>query len=68
MSVPIFMILKGMKKLDDEMDQKVKQARIEAAQFQPLDDKDLKAVKVTIFVMIIATLPVAAYMVLSLLI
>ena len=27
MSVPIFMILKGMKKLDDEMDQKAKQVR-----------------------------------------
>jgi AMMECR1 domain-containing protein len=68
MSVPIFMILKGMKKLDDEIDQKAKQARIEAAQFQPLDDKDLKAVKATIFVVIIATLPIATYMVLSLLI
>lgn len=68
MSVPIFMILKGMKKLDDEMDQKVKQARIEAAQCQPLDDKDLKAVNATIFVVIIATLPVATYMVLPLLI
>ena len=68
MSVPIFMILKGMKKLDDEMDQKAKQARIEAAQCQPLDDKDLKAVNATIFVVIIATLPVATYMVLSLLI
>ena len=68
MSVPIFMILKGMKKLDDEIDQKVKQARIEAAQCQPLDDKDLTAVNATIFVMIIATLPVVTYMVLSLLI
>jgi hypothetical protein len=68
MSVPIFMILKGMKKLDDEMDQKTKQARIEAAQCQPLDDKDLKAVNATIFVVIIATIPVATYMVLSLLI
>ena len=68
MSVPIFMILKGMKKLDDEIDQKAKQAQIEAAQCQPLDDKDLKAVNATIFVMIIATLPVATYMVLSLLI
>lgn len=68
MSVPIFMILKGMKKLDDEMDQKAKQVRIEAAQCQPLDDKDLKAVNATIFVVIIATLPVATYMVLSLLI
>ena len=67
MSVPIFMILKGMKKLDDEMDQKAKQARIETAQYQPLDDKDLKAVNATIFVVIIATLPVATYMVLSLL-
>lgn len=68
MSVPIFMVLKGMKKLDDEIDQKVKQARIEAAQCQPLDDKDLKAVNATIFVVIIATLPVVTYMVLSLLI
>lgn len=68
MSVPIFMILKGMKKLDDEIDQKVKQARIEAAQCQPLDDKDLTAVNATIFVVIIATLPVVTYMVLSLLI
>lgn len=68
MSVPIFMILKGMKKLDDETDQKVKQARIEAAQCQPLDDKDLKAVNATIFVVIIATLPIVTYMVLSLLI
>ena len=41
---------------------------IGAAQCQPLDDKDLKAVKATIFVVIIATLPVATYMVLSLLI
>ena len=68
MSVPLFMILKGMKKLDDEMDQKAKQARIEAAQCQPLDDKDLKAVNATIFVVIIATLPIVMYMVLSLLI
>lgn len=68
MSVPIFMILKGMKKLDDEMEQKAKQARIEAAQCQPLDDKDLKAVNATIFVVIIAALPIATYMVLSLLI
>ena len=68
MSMPVLMILKGMKKLDDEMDQKVKQARIEAAQCQPLDDKDLKAVNATIFVVIIATLPVVTYMVLSLLI
>lgn len=68
MSVPIFMILKEMKKLDEEMAQKAKQARIEAAQFQPLDDKDLKAVNATIFAVIIATLPVATYMVLSLLI
>lgn len=68
MNIPIFMILKGMKKLDDEIDQKVKQARIEAAQCQPLNDKDLKAVNATIFVVIIATLPVATYMVLSLLI
>lgn len=57
-----------MDKLDDEIDQKVKQARIEAAQFQPLDDKDLTAVKAAIFVVIIAILPVATYMVLSLLI
>lgn len=62
------MILKGMKKLDDEMHQKAKQAQIEAAQCQPMDDKDLKAVNATIFVVIIATLPVATYMVLSLLI
>ena len=68
MSVPIFMILKGMKKLDDETDQKVEQAQIEAAQCQPLDDKDLKAVNATIFVVIIATLPVVTYMALSLLI
>lgn len=68
MSVPIFMFLKGMKKLDDETDQKVKQARIEAAQCQPLDDKDLKAVYATLFVVIIVTLPVVTYMALSLLI
>lgn len=68
MSVPIFMILKGMKKLDDEIDQKAKQARIEAAQYQPLNDKDLKAVNATIFVVIIATLPIVTYMILSLLI
>lgn len=68
MSVPIFMILKEMKKLDEEMAQKAKQAQIEAAQFQPLDDKDLKAVNATIFVVIIATLPIVTYMVLSLLI
>lgn len=68
MSVPIFMILKGMKELDEEMAQKAKQAHIEAAQCQPLDDKDLKAVKATIFVVIIATLPIVTYMVLSLLI
>lgn len=68
MSVPIFMILKEMKKLDDEMHQKAKQAHIEAAQYQPLDDKDLKAVNATIFVVIIATLPVVTYMILSLLI
>ena len=68
MSVPIFMILKEMKKLDEEMTQKAKQVRIEAAQCQPLDDKDLKAVNATIFVVIIATLPVVTYMVLSLLI
>nr|DAV26044.1 MAG TPA: hypothetical protein [Caudoviricetes sp.] len=68
MSVPIFMILKGVKKLDDEIDQKAKQARIEAAQCQPLDDKDLKAVNATIFVVIIVTLPVVTYMALSLLI
>lgn len=68
MSVPVFMILKELKKLDDEIDQKVKQARIEAAQCQPLDDKDLKAVNATIFVVIIATLPIVTYMVLSLLI
>ena len=67
MSVPIFMVLKRMKKLDDEIDQKAKQARIEAAQCQTLDDKDLTAVNATIFVVIIATLPVATYMVLSLL-
>lgn len=68
MSVPIFMILKGMKKLDEEMAQKAKQTHIEAAQCQPLDDKDLKAVNATIFVVIIATLPIVTYMVLSLLI
>ena len=68
MSVPVLMILKEMKKLDEEMAQKAKQAHIEAAQCQPLDDKDLKAVNATIFVVIIATLPVATYMVLSLLI
>lgn len=68
MNILVFMILKGMKKLDDKIDQKAKQARIEAAQFQPLDDKDLKAVKTTIFVVIIATLPIATYTVLSLLI
>lgn len=68
MSVPILMILKEMKKLDEEMAQKAKQAHIEAAKCQPLDDKDLKAVNATIFVVIIATLPVATYMVLSLLI
>lgn len=68
MSVPVFMILKEMKKLDEEMHQKAKQARIEAAQFQPLDDKDAKAVNATIFVVIIATLPIVTYMVLSLLI
>lgn len=68
MSMPILMILKEMKKLDEEMAQKAKQAHIEAAQCQPLNDKDLKAVKATIFVVIIATLPVATYMVLSLLI
>lgn len=68
MSVPIFMILKGMKKLDDETDQKAKQARIEAAQCRPLDDKDLKAVNATLFVVIIVTLPVVTYMALSLLI
>jgi hypothetical protein len=62
------MILKGMKKLDDETDQKVKQAQIEAAQCQPLDDKDLKAVNATLFVVIIVTLPVVTYMALSLLI
>ena len=68
MSVPVFMILKEMKKLDEEMAQKAKQAHIEAAQCQPPDDKDLKAVNATIFVVIIATLPVVTYMVLSLLI
>lgn len=68
MSVPIFMILKGMKKLDDETDQKVTQARIEAAQCQPLDDKDLDAFLVTCVCVIIVTLPVVTYMVLSLLI
>lgn len=68
MSMPILMILKEMKKLDEEMAQKAKQAHIEAAQCQPLDDKYLKAVNATIFVVIIATLPVATYMVLSLLI
>lgn len=68
MSVPIFMVLKRMKKLDDKTDQKAKQARIEAAQCQPLDDKDLTAVNATIFVVIIATLPIVTYMVLSLLI
>lgn len=68
MSVPIFMILKEMKKLDEEMHQKAKQAHIEAAQCQPLDNKDLKAVNATIFVVIIATLPIVTYMVLSLLI
>ena len=68
MNILVFMVLKRMKKLDDKMDQKAKQARIESAQFQPLDDKDLKAVKATIFVVIIATLPVVTYMVLSLLI
>ena len=68
MSMPILMILKEMKKLDEEMTQKAKQVRIEAAQCQPLDDKDLKAVNATIFVVIIATLPVVTYMVLSLLI
>ena len=63
------MILKEMKKLDEEMAQKAKQAHIEAAQCQPLDDKDLKAVNATIFVVIIiATLPIVTYMVLSLLI
>lgn len=68
MSVPIFMILKEMKKLDEEMAQKAKQAQIEAAQCQPLDDKDLKAVNATIFVVIIVTLPIVTYMILSLLI
>lgn len=70
MSVPIFMILKGMKKLDDDLqiDQKAKQDHIEAAQCQPLDDKDLTAVNATIFVVIIATLPIVTYMVLPLLI
>ena len=63
------MILKEMKKLDEEMAQKAKQAHIEASQCQPLDDKDLKAVNATIFVVIIiATLPIVTYMVLSLLI
>lgn len=50
------------------MAQKAKQAHIEAAQCQPLDDNDLKAVNATIFVVIIATLPIVTYMVLSLLI
>lgn len=68
MSMPILMILKEMKKLDEEMHQKAKQAHIEAAQCQPLDGKDLKAVNATIFVVIIATLPIVTYMVLSLLI
>lgn len=68
MSVPIFMILKEMKKLDEEMAQKAKQAHIEAAQCQPLDDKDLTAVNATIFVVIIVTLPIVTYMILSLLI
>lgn len=62
------MILKGMKKLDEEMAQKAKQDHIEAAQCQPLDDKDAKAVNATIFVVIIATLPIVTYMILSLLI
>lgn len=68
MNILVFMVLKRMKKLDDKIDQKAKQARIEAAQCQPLDDKDLKAVKATIFVVIIATLPIVTYMILSLLI
>lgn len=68
MSMPILMILKEMKKLDEEMAQKAKQAHIEAAQCQPLDDKDLTAVNATILVVIIATLPIVTYMVLSLLI
>lgn len=68
MSMPILMILKEMKKLDEEMAQKAKQAHIEAAQYQPLDDKNLKAVNATIFVVIIATLPIVTYMILSLLI
>lgn len=36
MSVPILMILKEMKKLDEEMAQKAKQAHIEAAQCHDL--------------------------------
>lgn len=68
MSMPILMILKEMKKLDEEMHQKAKQARTETAQCQPLDDKDLTAVNATIFVVIIATLPIVTYIVLSLLI